>query len=509
MSDPCTEFRFAQVPMARLEALCARGSARALETGAPVLVSLMQRLADAEPLAALERLGAAGGYRFYWERPSEAVALAAGGAALAVEGQGPQRFGQVQRALADAWARAVSEPVMLLANACASSAERVEQVARGGANDTPPGPCAVGGFSFFDVLAEAQWPGFRPGQMVVPAWSVRRDAGRDSATLTILVQPEEPPAAAAQRLRVLGAALDEALAAPSPAPPGPPPQEELDVPSNRVRLVSDPQTDRRAWVAAVSQALQAIHSGTLSKVVLARALELECERAPSPYAALRNLRRDFPTCYTFMVDPGAGQLFLGATPEQLACFRPAAWYLGALAGTAPRGATPEADALLGRQLLADPKEREEHQIVVDGILSVIASYGAQVELPAEPALARFKNVQHLHTPIRVLNPGHISPIAFLGRLHPTPAVGGQPRHLTAQVIQAQECFDRGWYAGPVGWLDAQGRGEFAVALRAGALGARRVRLFAGCGIVADSDPEREYAETQLKLQPMLGALALD
>ena len=178
----------------------------------------------------------------------------------------------------------------------------------------------------------------------------------------------------------------------------------------------------------------------------------------------------------------------------------------ALAGSAPRGGTPEADERLGEELLASPKNREEHQVVVEAVRAALAPLTVHLEVAPEPRLLKLPTIQHLFTPVR----GRLAPGATLldvvARMHPTPAVGGSPKEAALALIRRLEGWDRGWYAGPIGWLDGAGNGAFAVALRSGLLRGGQAALFAGCGIMGASQPEEEYREWQVKLRPMLAAL---
>jgi len=468
--------RARRAALAGLAGLAERAVARAEAAGRPVLVSTAWEAPGLDPLAVAEALPG-GGFRFVWERPKDRFALAAGGALLRARGAGPERF------------RAVGGQV----------AEALALLERDGAAEALGAPFLCGGFAFFDALDAAGWAGFEPGEMVVPAWSALRDAGRGHLVVNGRARPGAAPAALAAELEARLAALLEAAAAPAaPRPPA----------GGTLRHL-DGVEGHRHWVEMVRSALGHIRGGSLSKVVLARASELERPRAFFPYRVLRRLREAYPNCFNFMADPGGGAVFVGATPERLARFEPGRVRLGALAGTAPRGERPDADAALARGLLESPKERAEHGIVVDAIVEAVAPLGGRVERPPAPRLVKLNNVQHLYTPItlHLERPG--SPFDLLHRLHPTPAVGGRPRAAACRLIRETEDFDRGWYAGPVGWTNARGEGEFAVALRSGVLQGNRARLFAGGGIVAESDPELEYFETQLKLQPLLSALAHD
>ena len=210
----------------------------------------------------------------------------------------------------------------------------------------------------------------------------------------------------------------------------------------------------------------------------------------------------------------------GATPERLICARagtseretlavaPSSYVIQtmALAGSAPRGATEIEDEQLGMDLLKSEKNQIEHRVVVETVRAVLSTLCSRVWVANEPHLLKLKNIQHLETPITGdLLPGH-SILEAIEDLHPTPAVGGYPRHVALETIRRTEQLDRGWYAGPIGWVGAGGSGEFAVALRSGLIAGGTATLFAGCGIVADSEPESEYAESCLKLQVMLRGL---
>ncbi len=247
-------------------------------------------------------------------------------------------------------------------------------------------------------------------------------------------------------------------------------------------------------------------SGDYKKVVLARAVRItRTEGAFDVNAALQRLRESYPAAHIFALQSGE-RVFVGATPEPLVHVRDGQLLTTALAGTAPRGETDEDDTRLGQELLNSAKNREEHAIVVETIRDALAGLCAELEVAPEPHLLRLKNVQHLETSIRGQLLPELSILDAVACLHPTPAVGGFPVQTTLEKIRRDEQMDRGWWAGPVGWIDANGNGEFAVALRSALVQDNQATLFAGCGIVADSEPESEYAESCSKLQVMLRGL---
>jgi isochorismate synthase len=262
------------------------------------------------------------------------------------------------------------------------------------------------------------------------------------------------------------------------------------------------------WEALVEDAARACRTGVLEKVVLARAVRARTRVPFDPAVVLERLRDAYPNAYVFAVARGP-RCFLGATPERLVRLRDGAVGAACLAGSAPRGETPEEDARLGTTLLASAKDRAEHAVVVRSVRAALEGVCSEVHSPDEPRLLRLRNVQHLYTPVggRVFWPTCV--LDLVQRLHPTPAVGGSPREGALRFIREREGLDRGWYAGPVGWLNRRGDGEFAIALRSALLHGAEATLFAGCGIMAQSRAADEYAETCLKLRPMLNALGVE
>ena len=269
---------------------------------------------------------------------------------------------------------------------------------------------------------------------------------------------------------------------------------------------ADGALDPATWCAAVATAVERIADDELAKVVLARDLLVSADRPLDPRRLLRRLAARFPDCWTFAVDG-----LLGATPELL--LRRTGRQLSArvLAGTAPRGAGAD-DRRLAEALISSPKDRAEHALAVDSLVRALEPYCTTLDAPAEPELLTLANVRHLASDVagiqRSRGPrGGAGLLELIGAVHPTAAVCGTPTRAAAAVIAELEGMDRGRYAGPVGWLDARGDGEFGLALRCAELiGDDTARLFAGCGIVAGSDPAAELAETQSKFAAFQAAL---
>ena len=226
----------------------------------------------------------------------------------------------------------------------------------------------------------------------------------------------------------------------------------------------------------------------------------------TPAAVFGVLRSEFPSCFCFCVGRGEATL-VAASPELLLRREGHRVSTLALAGSTRRSADPAVDAHLGEQLLRDPSYREEHAIVARRIERTLRAHAIWVAAAPEPQLVRIANIQHLATPIRAQLAGPLDTLALAEAMHPTPAVGGEPLALAAPLIPALEGLDRGWYSGPVGWTDANGDGELCVALRCALLRGAEARCYAGNGIVRDSDPTRELAETEIKLQALLPLLA--
>lgn len=456
-----------------MEELAEIARQRARELGRPVLVSVTTRVRPRDPLALFARGPGVTHNRLFWSVPAAGLAVAGLGAAWSFAADGPERF----TAAASAWRE-------LIADACVA------------ADPALPfsGPMAAAGFSFDPARPGAGlWHGYPAGLLLLPRLVLARHGDlATSLTVNGLVGPETSSIdlhlAAARRLRD--------LIGRSWRPPRVPGGVEL------VDALPPGQ-----WRAMVADAVADLRAGRLEKVVLAREVRARSAKPFNPAATLDALRRDYPDTFVFAVARG-GSTFLGASPERLVGLRDGHVAASALAGSIARGATAEQDAALGQALLASAKDRYEQAVVVRRIRENLAELCDDVVAPAEPELMRLRNVQHLFTPVTGRMRGEHTIFDLVARLHPTPALGGQPREAALAWIRAREGFDRGWYGAPVGWVDARGQGEFAVAIRSALVGSHEAALFAGCGIVAASDPEREEQETEIKLRAMLGALGV-
>jgi isochorismate synthase len=452
----------------RMEELAEAARQRARELGRPVLVSVTTALKRHDPLALFARGVAATQHRFYWERPSAGLSMAGLGSAWSYLASGPDA------AAAAAWQDLMAHAVI----------------------DADPalpfaGPVAVAGFAFDPTrVPSALWSDFPRGLLMLPRMVLATHGDQTSVTFNGLVGAGNSGVAlhlsAARRLRdLVGGPWRSAHPADA--------------------LGFEETLPAATWRGIVADAVAELRAGAMEKVVLAREVRLRTAHDLDIAAALATLRQDYPDTFVFAISRG-GRTFLGASPERLVSLHHGQVEAHGLAGSIGRGATPEADAALGDELLQSAKDQAEHAIVVRTIRESLAGITSNIEHPPAPGLMRMRNVQHLFTPISAqIVPGHTL-FDLLERLHPTPAVGGRPRSAALAWIRDHEQLDRGWYAGPIGWMNAAGDGEFAVALRSALVSRREAALFAGCGIMAGSDPMREEHESNLKLRPMRNAL---
>jgi isochorismate synthase len=428
-----------------------------------------------DPSAAVFASRLAGDRWFCWEQPDrDGFALAALGAAHEVVSRGPQRFSDLVAGCAEvSRARLSEEPGTLRAGA---------------------GPVWVGGFAFApDGGAAPHWSSFPPALLVMPELALHRANGETHLTLCAVAGPGTDAAAVSRRLEARLAALgDGPLPLADPHPTG----------EARIASVLAPEHYERSVAGGVER----IRAGELDKVVLAREVVVEAPRAHDPEALFGALRELFPSCFCFACGSPEGT-FMGASPELLVRRNGAGAATVALAGSTRRSADPAVDDHLGEQLLRSAKDRSEHQIVARRIERALRPYSVWVEAAAEPGLVKMANIQHLATPIHAQLSQPRSAVELAGLLHPTPAVGGEPRDVALAAIAELEDLDRGWYAGPVGWMDAAEDGEFCVALRSALLRDRTAHVYAGGGVVAASDPAAELAETEVKLGALLPLLA--
>ncbi len=337
--------------------------------------------------------------------------------------------------------------------------KRFEDAADAAADSLGEGERAFAGFGFADRAGSGPWQGYPSGRLVVPERLVRGSAPRAG---------------------------------------------ESHVERPGVSAIKVEDGSRATYRDAVKRAADDIGAGQLAKVVVAR--EVEGLGNVDPAMVLARLATRFGSCAVFGFGRGPS-CFLGASPEVLVELDGDLVTTFAVAGTAPRGSTPGEDEENSRKLVSDPKELAEHRYVVDYLRTRLALAGVRLNPPGNTEVRALPGILHLSTMVT----GRIDPqpglaLRLVGALHPTPAVGGTPRTFAQRWIDENESLDRGWYAAPVGWIDHRGCGSFYVALRSALAGPEGLRLFAGAGIVAGSDPEQELIETDIKLAAILDVL---
>jgi isochorismate synthase len=457
-----------------LEESLAEGIARAARRKGKTVVSVVLPAAFEDPAAVAFSSRRANDHWFCWERGEVGTSIGAIGTAEAVVSRGPGRFREVASECAHLSGEAVIVDPL----------------------DVSPrsGPLWCGGFAFSDDGGSAPvWSSFPPARMTLPDVQIEAVAERSLLTVNLVVANGADAERSAQALVARVAALE---------------QGELPMldphPSVRPLIESALPPDR--FERSVAVAIEAIRGGDLEKVVLAREVVVRAASAHDPAALFGAIREGFPTCFNFCVGtPEAA--FVGASPELLVRSAGRTVSTVALAGSTRRSADPAVDDHLAERLLASDKDRGEQGMVVRQITESLRKLSVWVEAAPEPEIVKVANIQHLGTPIIAQLSQPLTAIELAGLLHPTPAVGGKPLKRAIGLIDEIEEMDRGWYAGPVGWMEGSGDGEFCVALRSALLRDREAHLYAGVGVVAGSSPPDELAETEVKLGALLPLLA--
>ncbi|GAB3682029.1 isochorismate synthase MenF [Salinarchaeum chitinilyticum] len=431
--------------------------------GDGALVSHTRTIPDVSLRAVLEAFGPP---TACWRAPDE-PSLVGCGAAATLTASGPDRFESIQSQADELFG---------------TFEESTPRAAR---------PRLFGGFAFHgDHEPGHPWVGFPGAYFVLPEIQVVRDG--DETRLTVTLTDAEEGAASAR-------ADDVAETLAGLSDPGSP-----EAPPGFEQRSRDPS--REEWRTQVQAAIERIDAGSLRKVVLAQSTELALTGSLSPSDALERLAGPYPDCTRFAFSPTAEATLFGATPERLVSLSGRSVETRALAGSTGRGDTEDEDEWLAQELQASQKDEHEHELVVEAIREQLAPLAASVRT-GQRQIRTLATVQHLETPIsaELSDAEHV--LSLVEALHPTPAVGGLPPEAALETIRSTETFDRGWYAAPVGWFDAAGDGTFEVAIRSAIANHDSATLFAGAGIVADSEPDREWDEVQLKYGPMLEALA--
>lgn len=440
--------------------------------GRPQLASISVAVESLDPLAVLESIFEPTQMHFYVERPTEGFAVAGAEAVLEFTAAGPTRFAVAKELIA----RTLEHTIAV-----------------GPLDENFAGPHFFLAATFaHDAAPAAPFPALR---LFVPRWQVSRRGEGSVAVANLLITPELPldlVTAKVWKAHTKFRSFDYSVAPDHGRPSAP----------KRVLEVGGAGSYERA----VTQALGEIARGDYEKIVLARAQQLTTAEAFHPMGVLNHLRQRYAGCCAFSVANGKGQSFIGATPERLVRVAEGRMQTAALAGTAQRGQSASEDAVISRALLGSEKDMREHRMVIGSIGRRLADLGLKLEYAPVPRVLALANVQHLHTPITAQLPVGTHILDLVERLHPTPAVGGTPRGRAVDAIARLEAFDRGLYTGPLGWVDHRGGGEFFVGIRSALIDGCTATAYAGAGIVAGSDPQKEFAETELKFNALIEAL---
>jgi len=415
---------------------------------------------------------------YYWEQPQKQFAIVAGGVAEILKATGPYRFDQIGEQF-----RVLKKKLITVSSI----------------RHTLTNPVLVGGYSFSDHNVQSLWKKFGAARFQLSNWTIIKSARLVLLTLTVSVANREISEVLEDLQQTRADIIKRWKSVKKTS------HTDISVAVDNYR-VKQPKNSFSDWRKQVMQCRDMIARGSFNKIVIARQLDFETEKHIQVSRAMYHLRRQFPECYNFMIKVDGGPIFIGATPERLIAIRKNRILTESLAGSISRGVSASEDVALGHTLMESLKERSEHNYVVEEISKNLRKYSHRVEHPHEPVIKKLQNVQHLYTPISAEIDKNTTIHEMAGLLHPTPAVGGFPRPAAVPYINEIEKMDRGWYAGPIGWFNISGSGEFAVAIRSALVDKNRARLYAGCGIVKNSDPATEWQETYLKFSPVFEAL---
>ncbi|MDZ7955081.1 isochorismate synthase [Nostoc sp. DedQUE09] len=435
------------------------------------IVSVSQEIDLVDPLLVLDKLTQANEINFYFEDRGKGEAIAAIDAIAKLQIDGSDRFNQAEYFIKSCLKNIINF---------------------GNGNQPFSGPHFFCYFSFFDKNAQVDYP-FPSATIFLPRWQVAVKNQRCILVTNIIINPNVNIERLLEKIQNKIEFI-----------------QTLENYSTNIdyfsrNLYKKSLTNAVQFKGSVVSALEKIQSSHLSKIVLADILDVKSSNHFSLVKSLNNLRQNHPNCYIFSTSNGKGQNFIGASPERLISINNQQLITDALAGSAPRGKTPAEDAANANRLLNSEKEKHEHSLVLNFITQRLCQLGLLPQILA-PRLRQLSNIQHLWTPISAMVPADIHPLKIVGQLHPTPAVAGAAQDVACAEIRRYESFERGLYAAPLGWIDSQGNCEFIVGIRSALIDGDRARLYAGAGIVAGSDPDKEFAEVQLKLQALLKAL---
>ncbi|MCP6758180.1 MAG: isochorismate synthase [Fischerella sp. CENA71] len=444
---------------------------KSIKNNSTQIASIALEINLVDPLVVLDKLAQPHQLNFYWENKGKKEAIAAIDAVAKLQIEGKERFIK-----SEAFIKYCLKNIVDF-----GATERYFSK-----------PLFFCGFSFFDQNQQESYP-FPAATIFLPRWQIAVKAEYCILVANFIIHAEVNIERILQNLcrkiEIINSSTSYS------------PHQDFQEPKFSKKSVANPEKFKRS----VLSALQTIQSTHVSKIVLADALDVRSNTTFNLFNSLHNLRQLHPNCYVFSTSNGKGQNFIGASPERLISIHNQQLITDALAGSAARGETPAEDATNADRLLNSEKERHEHSLVIDFITQRLSQLGLLPQI-LPPRLRQLSNIQHLWTPISAIVPDEVHPLKIVSQLHPTPAVAGTTPDAACVEIRRYESFERGLYAAPLGWVDADGNCEFIVGIRSALIDGDRARLYAGAGIVAGSDPEKELAEIQLKLQALLKAL---
>jgi menaquinone-specific isochorismate synthase len=445
---------------------------RAQKLGRPILISEVHKVETIYPLAFFNSGRESFlGERFYWKDPKESIVLVGLGISKQIQSdQATDRFFHVE----DEWKKFLKDS--FVSNPY---------------TENGLGPVMFGGFSFDPSKKKTDlWSKYADSLFHVPKYMLTVIEGQTFLTTNIVCTPNDDHSLFEKVIEERAQLLDSL-------------KGSYEFRAANLLDISEISPDK--WKQSVEDVVSDLKEDHLKKVVLARELRLSFDHPVMAEGVLANLYRQQRESFIFVFESN-GDCFVGATPERLVKKQANNVYSTCLAGSIPRGKSEEEDQVLGDKLLNDQKNLLEHGYVVEMIKEALEESCEEIILPDKPQLMRIRDIQHLYTPVIGKCHKDASLLLLVERLHPTPALGGLPKQEAVEKIREVEELDRGFYAAPLGWVDYRGNGEFAVSIRSGLIQGQEASLFAGCGVVADSDAESEYQETRLKFRPMLRAL---
>lgn len=448
--------------------------------GLQPIISISLPLSYVAPLALLESLDLKGQPHFFMERPVEDVSVLAFGSLCLDRLNGKERF----------------EKVKLFSKECLESILEHKLI-----EGAFTGPHFFTACAFSDEVSESD--GFDAATVFLPKWHVYNNNGVYGIVFNIQLDAEVEIEALLSEIKQRFDRFQSFDYA------GQEQEQEQELGANKKELSAIDLTqciERSDFVASVEGALTDIAQNSYQKIVLAQKSTFPKPRAVSGVDFLNRLRERFTACYTFSFSDGSERSFIGASPEKLVQIKSNRVLTEAIAGSSSRGKKPSEDARLGVDLLQSDKNLREHNLVINSIIKRLSILGIEAQSDLKPRLLALANVQHLMTKIKGVLPKDTHIMDVVSELHPTPAVGGQPRELAVPRIRELENFGRGLYAGVVGWFNQDSDGEMIVGIRSAQFNSDTVDVFAGAGIVEGSEPEKEKHEIELKYSAILEAL---